>query len=121
MQGGTSSPLPEPPSLVRDVGGAFGASLRVRGRLRGSREDQLIHRAEPMITATLGSFTVQGGDFVPPSGTPLLCPGCWGRLRRFASRPGPASGGSGRSTHTQGGARAYSTPWILLALAHPSP
>src|SRR5256886_9843596 len=89
VQGGTSSPLPEPPSLSGDVGGAFGASLRVRSRLLGSREDQLTHRAEPMITATLGSFTVQGGASFPPSETPPFC-GMVGAPSglRFPSRAG---------------------------------
>src|SRR5256885_11917871 len=51
----------EPPSFVWDVGGAFGASLRVRSRLLGSREDGLTHRAEPVITATPLFFWYVGG------------------------------------------------------------
>src|ERR1041385_9151821 len=66
VQEGTSSPLPEPPSFVRDVRGAFGASLRVLSRLLGSREDQLTHRAEPVITATRGSFLRRRLE--PPAG-----------------------------------------------------
>src|SRR2546421_167096 len=42
------------PLFFRGVGGAFGASLRVWNRRRGSREDQLTHRAEPVLTATPG-------------------------------------------------------------------
>src|SRR5256886_3769396 len=56
--GGGRPPPPDPLLLVRDVGGASGASLRARSRLPGSREDQLTHRAEPVLAATLGSFDV---------------------------------------------------------------
>src|SRR5207302_1067198 len=54
-KGGLRPPF-QNPLLVGDVRSAFGASLRVRSRRRRSREDQLTPRAEPVITATLGSF-----------------------------------------------------------------
>src|SRR5205814_8315082 len=59
MQGGTSSPLPEPPSCL-DIWGACGASLRVRGDAWGTREDGLTQRAKPCLTATLVSRTRLG-------------------------------------------------------------
>src|ERR1041385_732320 len=55
---------------------------------------------------------MQGGTSSPLP-EPPLGPGCWRRLRRIATRPESRPGVSGRRTHTQGGARAYSAPWIF--------
>src|SRR5215471_8497905 len=52
-QGGAGPPFQNPPS-VRDVRGASGAALRVREQGGRTREDQLNHRAEPMLVATMG-------------------------------------------------------------------
>ena len=48
------------PLLVGDVGGASGASLRVRSRRPGSREDGLTHRAEPKLTAAMLPGELEG-------------------------------------------------------------
>src|SRR5207245_2522048 len=52
-QGVAGPPFQNPPS-VGDVGGATGASLRDWSRRRWSREDQLKHRAEPVLSAFSG-------------------------------------------------------------------
>src|SRR6266540_1138657 len=65
-RGEQAPPLPEPPSLVRDVGGAFGASLCVwlRGLvISGIRDSHT--RAKPLLAATSG--LLQGGSKLPPS------------------------------------------------------
>src|SRR2546423_2339711 len=112
MQGGAGPPFRNPPS-VRDVGSAFppheirtpataiswgprdGASLRVRSRPLVTREDQLTHRAEPVLTATPGLLDKHWGCAPRDRAT-----GRPGRRRRGA-RPGradvpaPAAGGGG--------------------------
>src|SRR2546430_6253577 len=94
MQGGAGPPFRNPPS-VRDVGSAFGASLRVRSRLLVTWEDQLTHRAEPVLTATLGPLDKHWGCAHRDR-----APGRPGRRRRGA-RPGradlpaPAAGSGG--------------------------
>src|SRR5215469_3312926 len=60
MQGEAGLPFRNPSSF-RDLGGAFGASLRVCMGCRRRREDGLIRRAKPMLTLPLGEVQGEAG------------------------------------------------------------
>src|SRR5437879_3465147 len=124
-QGEAGLPLRTPSSCP----GRWGRLRHIASRLAATSgdlgEDQLTHSGRALAC---GDAWVPANE-APPSGTPSLrCKGglrppfrnpplylgCWGRLRRVASRPEPASGVSGRSTHTQGGAHDYGRPGIFL-------
>src|SRR2546421_4363617 len=89
------------PLLFRDVGGAFGASLRVwnRGLVISGRR-----------THTQGGAHAYGhsrsrqrskGGLRPPFRNPPPFPGRWGRLRRIAPRLEPRPGDLGKTdSHT---------------------
>src|SRR5262245_3558892 len=100
-KGGQAPPSGTPP-LVWDIGGACGASLRVWGNGRRTREEGLTrscgaHSYPPRPSSP--SPPVQGGAG-PPFRNPPSRLGHWGRLRRIPSGLGATSGVKGRRTQS---------------------
>jgi len=58
MQGGSKLPPSETPLSIRDMGGAFGASLRVCARRRETREDGLNRSGEAHFSAPRLAFAL---------------------------------------------------------------
>jgi hypothetical protein len=71
-----------PPRFPGDPG--FGASLRARSRLPGSREDGLTHRAEPVLTATSALTRFGAASLLAVAGAALLS------VAALAADPTPA-------------------------------
>src|SRR6266542_1544765 len=120
MQVGTSSPLPEPPSLSGTLGGAFGASLRVW--LRGLAISGIGHshtRAKPLLAATSGFFEMRpplarGCGFRGVGPEPPSFSGRPERLRRIASRLRATSGGPETDSHARAEPLLGAPPSVLV-------
>src|SRR5215469_14676244 len=116
MQGEAGLPFRNPSSF-RDLGGAFGASLRVCLGCRRHREDGLIRRAKPMLTLPLGLFLHEEckGRQASPSETPPLS----GILGAPSAHPFGSAwgvGGTGKTDSYAGRSPCLRSHWVYSPL-----